>query len=123
MAIPKAALQKEPNAFTEMKAYLEAGAKTIIDSHKGDEVANNYAADKASELSTKINNEVIAYFSVAYPTYKFCSSCLVINNKEGGVHLTSSCFWEEKVDGNIQLESKAEDFKAIRIFLNVFVLY
>ena len=122
MALPKAAAQKEPNSFAEMKPYLEKAAMQIIAAHQNDDAAKNYSSDAASTLSSKINEEVIAYFSISFPTYKFCSSCLVINNKEGGVHLTSSCFWEEKVDGNIQVETK-EEFKAVRIFLNVFVLY
>jgi dynein light chain Tctex-type 1 len=113
-------IAKEPNSFAEMKSHLEEIAKSILDNHKTDPACENYGSKESSDFSAAINSDVIKSFTLMYPTYKFCSSCLVINNKEGGVHLTSSCYWEEKTDGNIQIE---KEYKAIKVFLSVFALF
>ena len=47
-------------------------------------------------------------------------SLIILNKKEGGIHMSSSCYWDTTNDGNVLVK---DDNDAVYIIANVFALY
>ena len=113
-------MAKEPNKFDEMKASLESFGKSELIKFKDSPSAKNYDPTTAADLSNKIAESIVKTYSQQYPTYKFGCTCTILNKKEGGLHMSSSCYWEEMTDGNVLIKDETE---ALYIIVNTFVMY
>jgi dynein light chain Tctex-type 1 len=112
--------QVEPNKFEEMKKKLDENTQTIINEFKQKPECKNYDPTAAAETSNKIAEAIVKSFSGVYPTYKFGCTCTILNKKEGGLHMSSSCYWDEVTDGNVLIKDENE---ALYIIANTFVMY
>jgi dynein light chain Tctex-type 1 len=112
-------IQPEPNKFDEnMKNTLEQSARKVIEEFK--QSIKNYNPEDCSKFTHEISEKVVESISKTYSTYKFTVTCIILNKKEGGLHMSSSCYWDATTDGNVIIN---ESNDAVYIIVNVFTLY
>ena len=112
--------QQEPNKFSDMKDKAEGAVKAILEEYKTKDECLHYDQSKAADTTHKITEAVIKKLSEMYTTYKFTCTCSILNKKEGGLHMSSSCYWDSNTDGNILAKDEND---ALYFILNVFALY
>jgi len=108
----------EPNKFEEMKTEVDTQTKAIINTFKGK--ITNYSPDTCSKFTHDISEEIVTKLSSLYSSNKFTVTCIILNKKEGGLHMSSSCYWDATTDGNVIVK---EENEAVYIIANVFSLY
>jgi dynein light chain Tctex-type 1 len=110
----------EPNKFEEMRKKLDDLTKVVLADYKAKPECQNYDATSSAETSNKIAEAVVKQFSGVFPTYKFGCTCTILNKKEGGLHMSSSCYWDEVTDGNVLVK---DETAGLYIIVNTFVMY
>ena len=108
----------EPNKFEEMKGTVEKETKAIVAEYKS--TIKNYKPDECSKQTHDISEKIVGKLSALYTSYKFTVTCIILNKKEGGLHMSSSCYWDATTDGNVIIK---DDNDAVYIICNVFTLY
>ena len=108
----------EPNKFGEMKENVEKETKEVVAAFKA--IIKNYNPDDCSKQTHDISEKIVERLSKLYTSYKFTVTCIILNKKEGGLHMSSSCYWDATTDGNVIVK---EDNDAVYIIANVFTLY
>ena len=110
----------EPINFKEMKEDLEKTADVILRECLDKEDCNTYEPTKSQDMIHLITEKCIEKLPAIYKTYKFTATCTLINTKEGGLHMASSCYWDNETDGNVYVKLN----KGILCFiLNIFALH
>jgi dynein light chain Tctex-type 1 len=118
MAEPKG--EPEPNNFKDMQELVKKIGADIINDYKNRDVCKNYDQAKAADLTHEITEAAIKKLSEHFKTYKFTVTCTLLNKKEGGLHMSSSCYWDNNTDGNVLIQDSND---ALYFILNVFALY
>ena len=109
----------EPNKFDDkMKSDLENNGKKVVEEYKA--LIKNYNPDDCSKYTHEISEKVVESISKIFSTFKFTVTCIILNKKEGGLHMSSSCYWDATTDGNIIIN---ESNDAVYIIVNIFTLY
>jgi len=79
-----------------------------------------YDARQAQQWSNEASEELIKASQTEVSTdYKFMATLIVLQKGDSGFHMSASCFWESKNDGNFNKKYDFEDFYVIVNFFGI----
>eukprot|EP00826_Nyctotherus_ovalis_P017332 TRINITY_DN1509_c0_g1_i5.p2 TRINITY_DN1509_c0_g1~~TRINITY_DN1509_c0_g1_i5.p2 ORF type:complete len:112 (+),score=39.83 TRINITY_DN1509_c0_g1_i5:166-501(+) len=61
----------------------------------------DYSAKDGPTYAHQISESIIKLLPEKSKDFKYSVSCIILNKSEGGLHMSSSCFWNSSTDGNI----------------------
>lgn len=76
---------------------------------------NNQVYDHSSvnKWSSEILEGAVRTCSEKFPSYKFVSQCLILQKAGGGLHVSSSCYWDSNSDGMVTVRWENESMHCI----------
>ena len=107
----------EARPFSEIKHQIE----DIIDNFINREFREKpYDARQAQIWANKASEEIIKRIQDDLgQDYKFMCTIIILQKGESGFHMSASCFWESKCDGNFNKKYDFEDYYAIINFFGI----
>lgn len=88
---------KEMTTFTEVKPKIEEEVKKVVESILKGKVYNQKDSDKWVESVTK---ETIVKIKDVTANFKYIAACVILEKKDAGLSISSSCFWDSTKDGS-----------------------
>jgi dynein light chain Tctex-type 1 len=75
----------------------------------------NQVYDHASvnKWSSEILETTLRTLCERFPAYKFVSQCLILQKAGGGLHVSSSCYWDSNSDGMVTVRWENESMHCI----------
>ena len=107
---------KELTTFPEIKSKIEDEIKKVIESLLKGKVYNQKDSDKWVESITK---EAIVKIKDISLNFKFIAACTILEKKDAGLSISSSCFWDSTKDGNLTTSWQNETILCV---VNVYAL-
>mmetsp|Transcript_28549 Transcript_28549/g.32658 ORF Transcript_28549/g.32658 Transcript_28549/m.32658 type:complete len:113 (-) Transcript_28549:234-572(-) len=97
-------LRKEVNTIAQatLKKHLEA---------------REYDAKEVREWCNRISEDIVQDLQKKNNNFKYCVTCTIMQKNDGGLHLSSSCFWDSSTDGSCTLKW---DHDTMYCIVNVF---
>ena len=84
--------------FNTIKDQLQKVVVSCIESElKGKE----YSIKDGPTYAHQISETIVKTLAERSKDFKYSVSCIILNKSEGGLHMSSSCFWNASTDGNI----------------------
>ncbi len=88
----------EPTPFNSLKEPVK---QIVLDSIKAELEGKEYSAKDGPTLAHQISERIIKQLPEKSKDFKYSVTCLILNKSEGGLHMSSSCYWNATTDGNI----------------------
>lgn len=88
----------EPQPFNSIKEQLKEIVTSSIEAElKGKE----YSAKDGPTYAHQISERIVKQLPEKSKEFKYSVTCIILNKSEGGLHMSSSCYWNATTDGNI----------------------
>ncbi len=87
----------EPELFNKKKQQVSDIVKEVLDKALKDK---QYAAKDGPGWAHQISEEVVRRLPEVSKEFKYSVTCIILNKSEGGLHMSSSCYWNATTDGN-----------------------
>ena len=116
---------EENKAAEEIKTFGDVKNKVedIIDNFINKEFApRTYDPHEAQRLSNDASEEIIKQVQQALGDgveLKFTATIIILQKADAGFHMSASCFWDQKSDGNYNKKYEFKDFYVICNFFAV----
>ena len=103
--------------FTHVKNKVE----DIVDHYVQQKFLNRrYDTRDAQSWSNEASDEIIQRVEREVSSeYKYMCTVIILGKGDSGFHMSASCFWESKSDGNFNKKWEFEDFYLICNFFGV----
>ena len=88
----------EPVPFNTIKEDLKTIILKMIDEELKDK---QYSAKDGPTYAHQISERIIKLLPDKSKDFKYSVTCIILNKSEGGLHMSSSCYWNASTDGNI----------------------
>eukprot|EP00826_Nyctotherus_ovalis_P017328 TRINITY_DN1509_c0_g1_i10.p4 TRINITY_DN1509_c0_g1~~TRINITY_DN1509_c0_g1_i10.p4 ORF type:complete len:112 (+),score=50.49 TRINITY_DN1509_c0_g1_i10:108-443(+) len=88
----------EQATFATVKEQLR---EVVLGSIEAELKGKEYSAKEGPTYAHQISESVIKQLPEKSKDFKYSVSCIILNKSEGGLHMSSSCFWNASTDGNI----------------------
>ena len=76
--------------------------KTLIsNSIEAELKGKEYSPKDGPTYAHQISETIIKQLPDKSRDFKYSVSCIILNKSEGGLHMSSSCYWNASTDGNI----------------------
>lgn len=107
----------ETKPFGEIKHRVEDIVDTFIPKRFREQV---YDAKQAQKWANNASEEIIKRVQEEIgQDYKFMCTIIILQKGESGFHMSASCFWENKSDGNFNKKYEIEDYYVIVNFFGI----
>ena len=84
--------------FNTVKEQIVIMIKPAIEEElKGKE----YSAKDGPTWAHQISERIVRQLPDKSKDFKYSVTCIILNKNEGGLHMSSSCYWNATSDGNI----------------------
>ena len=84
--------------FNSIKDQLKDVIVSSIDAElKGKE----YSTKDCPAYAHQISESIVKQLPEKSKDFKYSVTCIILNKSEGGLHMSSSCYWNASTDGNI----------------------
>jgi dynein light chain Tctex-type 1 len=102
--------------FSELKATIE----TIIADVINEKLAKHeYDAREAQRWTNEVSEEIIKRAQDQSKLFKYSCTVLILQKGESGFHMSASCYWDSKDDGNVNKKFEYETFYCIVSFFGI----
>jgi dynein light chain Tctex-type 1 len=72
-----------------------------------------YDHSSVNRWSSEILETTLRNLCERFPPYKFISQCLIVQKAGGGIHVSSSCYWDSSCDGMVTVRWENESMHCI----------
>ena len=72
-----------------------------------------YDHSSVNKWSSEILETTLRTLCERFPAYKFVSQCLILQKAGGGLHVSSSCYWDSNSDGMVTVRWENESLHCI----------
>lgn len=72
-----------------------------------------YDHTKVNKWSSDILENTLKKLCEMFPSFKFVSQCLILQKAGGGLHVSSSCYWDSNTDGMVSIRWENESMHCI----------
>ena len=88
----------EQAQFSKVKQMIQDLVKKSIEEELKDKA---YSAKDGPNWAHNISEKVVKQLPEKSKDFKYSVTCIILNKSEGGLHMSSSCYWNAVSDGNI----------------------
>ena len=88
----------EPVPFNSIKEQLK---EVIVSSIESELKGKEYSAKDGPTYAHQVSEKIIKQLPEKSKDFKYSVTCIILNKSEGGLHMSSSCYWNASTDGNI----------------------
>ena len=100
----------EPVPFNTIKEALN---ELVLTSIKAELDGKEYSAKDGPTLAHQISERIVKQLPERSKDFKYSVTCIILNKSEGGLHMSSSCYWNATTDGNIVVRWENETMYCI----------
>ena len=100
----------------DVKSVIEREARTVVSAYK---VKYSVYDSSVATLAQYVAEDVIKRLSIVCSVYKLACVCSIHNKKEGGMHMSTSTFWDSGSDINMLIKDEND---GLFFLLNIFVI-
>ena len=72
-----------------------------------------YDHGSVNKWSSEILETTLRSLCERFPSFKFVSQCLILQKAGGGLHVSSSCYWDSNSDGMVTVRWENESMHCI----------
>jgi dynein light chain Tctex-type 1 len=101
-------------SFAELRDRIMEKMKALIGVHLQEKT---YQAKDGPAWAHEISEEAVRELQTIDTNFKYAVTCIILNKNEGGLHMSSSCYWNTTTDGNCVIKWENESMYCI---LNAF---
>ena len=89
-----------------VRSVTEQSIQSVLDKQAYDHASVN-------KWSSEILENTLRTLCERFQSYKFVSQCLILQKAGGGLHVSSSCFWDSNQDGMVTVRWENESMHCI----------
>ena len=105
---------EETQTFADMKETIQTRIDEII--HREFD-KKPYDSKQAQKWCNDTSEQIIKVLQEINKDHKFTANMIILQKGDSGFHMSASCFWDSKNDGN---HSKKYPFDDYYVIINVF---
>ena len=84
--------------FHDVKGDIQTLVGKVIEDHLKQ---RTYSSKDSQKWSNTISEKIIADMRVFNSNFKYIVTCIILQKGESGLSLSSTCYWNSVLDGNI----------------------
>ena len=88
----------EPVPFSSIKEKVTEVVRVTVTEELD---KKQYTAKEGPTWAHTISEKVVRQLPDISKDFKYSVSCIILNKNEGGLHMSSSCYWNAVSDGNV----------------------
>lgn len=88
--------------------------RSIAETNMSQVLGNNtYDHSSVNKWSSDILESTLRSMCDRFPAFKFVSQCLILQKAGGGLHVSSSCYWDSNADGMVTVRWENDSMHCI----------
>ena len=109
-------MQSDGVTFSEIRSELDTRANSIVQKHLENRVYND---GDVQTWTNAISKDVVEELQGYNKNFKYTVMCLILQKSDAGLHISNSCFWNARTDGNSTIKWENDSMYCI---VNIFAL-